>query len=273
MKKFIFLFSIISLLNLQITASDNASLSDFSPTIKSDFFESLDWMVKGSYKQFSSTQNQMLGGFALLSTLYLLKNDKRISGQISRKEGGSGYKLISDSSILFNTPIMPALFYTLGSYNNDSKMIQFSKEYLAALSLTLIESVAISIVPIHQRPDQKDLSLWEKAFRGQSSFPSGHVVGYSVLSFKLFQFYGPGYALVPVSLAVITGFERVNTEKHYISDVVASGFLSFFASEGVRMAAGYNNNHPIYKWIFEHELNVSFYRHEEAPGLIFDMVF
>jgi hypothetical protein len=238
----------------------------FSP--KEDFIESMQWAWQGSYKQFQGTQNKVFAALALVSIGYFIDNDQQISQKIATKHKNEKlFRVISDSSIFFNTPIMPMAFYILGAGQQDAKMVRFSQEYLAALTLALLETAAISMVPVHQRPDQKDLSFWEKAFRGQSSFPSGHVVGFSVLSFKTLQFYGPGYALLPIGLGLATAFERVHAEKHYASDVIASGFISLLASEGVRYASGYDKNHPIYEWIFNHNFGLQYIRVDRAPGV------
>lgn len=249
------------------------TFSDVSPeafeySVGDDFLESLKWAYQGSYKQFQGTQNLVFAAMTVVASAYFIYNDDRISQKtVDKKTNEKIFSTISDSSIFFNSPILPFIFYGIGVSNKDSHMVQFSKEYFATLGLTLIESAAISAIPVHQRPDQKELSFWEKAFRGQSSFPSGHVVGYTVLGFKSLQFYGPHYALLPFVLATATAFERVHTEKHYMSDVVASGFLSLLASEGVRYAAGYNKNHKIYKWIFEHDFSINYIRNEGSPGI------
>jgi membrane-associated phospholipid phosphatase len=245
------------------------SISDFKYSIKEDFLDTLEWTYKGSYKQFQQTQNLIFAGVAVLSTLYFIKNDERISKKsVKKNKNEKVFRLISDSSILFNTPIVPIIFYGIGVSNEDSHMVRFSKEYFSALTLSLLETAVISAIPVHQRPDQKELSFWETAFRGQSSFPSGHVVGYSILGLKTLQFYGPYYAIAPFAFAAATGFERVHSEKHFISDIVASGFISLLASEGVRYASGYNKNHPIYEWIFNHDFAIDYIRKDKTPGLL-----
>ena len=59
-------------------------------------------------------------------------------------------------------------------------------------------------------------------------------------------------------MAYFASMERVKTDKHYLSDVIGSAVVGFMASEGVRAAANHQNNHPVYKWIFEHDLRVGF---------------
>jgi hypothetical protein len=264
----------ILLLILSVHAEDKVEPESLPPVeelrydAKEDLIDSLEWAWKGSYKQFETTQNKIFFGLAIVASIYFIDNDERISQNIVKKNKNEKVlRAISDASIFFNTPIVPIAFYSWGRSHSDNKMIQFSKEYLAAQVLTLVESAAISLVPVHQRPDQKELSFWEKAFRGQSSFPSGHVVGYSVLAHKSFQFYGPLASILPTTLAVATAYERVHGEKHYISDVVASGFLSFLACEGVSVATGYKRHHPVYKWIFDHDFSLDYIRKDDIPGM------
>ncbi|MCO4794806.1 MAG: phosphatase PAP2 family protein [Bacteriovoracaceae bacterium] len=272
--KFIFLILFFLTTNLFAEDSPKIEPKDLQYNAKSDFVESLEWAYKGSYKQFQSTQNLIFFGIAALSTSYFVINDDRLSKQaVKQNKNEKLLRIISDASIFFNTPVVPFSFYAIGRSNNDSHMIQFSKEYFAAQVLTLLETAAISLVPVHQRPDRKELSFWEKAFRGQSSFPSGHVVGYSVLAVKSFQFYGPHYGFIPFTFALATAFERVHGEKHYASDVVASGFLSFLACEGVRYSAGYKKNNSIYNWFFEHDFSLDYIRKDSIPGLRVSLTF
>jgi len=241
---------------------------------KDDFLQSMKWAYQGSYLQFSSTQNLVFAAMAVGASAYFIYNDDRISEKAVRKHKNEKFfRFVSDSSIFFNTPVLPITFYYWGRSKQDAKMVRFSQEHLAALTLALAESAVISIVPVHQRPDKKDLSFVETAFRGQSSFPSGHVIGYMVFGFKSLQFYGPQYALVPMALATATAFERVHSEKHYASDVIASGFIALLASEGVRYASNYDQNHPIYNWIFNHEFTLNYIRQNKAPGLQASLAF
>jgi hypothetical protein len=70
-------------------------------------------------------------------------------------------------------------------------MVQFGQEYFGAMYLTFIESAALSVINIHERPSAAKLSKIETSLRAKSSFPSGHVIPYATLALKTFQFYGP----------------------------------------------------------------------------------
>lgn len=254
--------------NKQTLTIDQLATSTEKHNSLDDFKTSISYMGKASYLQFSTTQNLVLLGIATGAVAYFLHHDDQIANKAMRNHKNKGiFHTISDSAILFNTPIVPLIFYSMGRNNNDEKMIRFSQEHLAALGLGLIETVVISAVPFHERPSTQNLAPVEKYLRGKSSFPSGHVIGYSVLSFKTFQFYGPIAALAPALGMVITSYERIQSEKHYASDVIASAFLSLLASEGVRMASNYDKNHPIYNWIFAHNLNINYIKNNEIPGI------
>lgn len=266
-KKFLFLFLFLVLSGCvfcgPLSAQEHTTWEDFKTT--------LGYMGKGSYLQFTSTPTQvalLMGG---ASMYYLLRHndfhDKRMSNSISNKSMPKYIETISDYSPIFNSPLFPAIFYAVARNNQDEKMIRFAQEYLATLGLTQIEANLLSAIPIHERPNTDDLNMWETRFRFGSSFPSGHTLGYLTLGLKAIQFYGPLYGVLPIAMGVATAYERVQSEKHYLSDVVMSFFFAFMGSEGVRMASSFKDNHPTYKWLFENNLNISYMRYLDAPGL------
>ncbi len=237
-------------------------------SLKDDFLTSLGYMGQASYKQFTTPQGWVIGTGAIATLTYLFDQDERISAHSATEETNEDLiKALSDSFILFNTPIVPAGFYYWAKKNNDLKMKHFAQELFATVNLSLGEAVVLSAIPLHERPDQKDLSVWETAFRGRSSFPSGHVVGIAALTFKTFQYYGPAAALAPAVLTGAIAFERVHNQKHYVSDVMGGIFVALLASEGVRVAAKYQETDPVYKWIFQHELSAGFIQQEGIRGL------
>ena len=247
----------------------NKTNQDFQHNLGDDLLTTGKFATTGSYKQFSTTPNLIMWGITAVTVGYFIHNDNRISQKaVNKRKNEKIFNVISDASIVFNTPLVPAIFYSIARYREDEKMLRFAQEYTATLGIALVESLFISAVPVHQRPDEKKLSFWEEAFRGKSSFPSGHVIGFSALGFKAFQFYGPIAAAPPLLLAGVTAFQRVHSEKHYASDVIASGLMTFLASEGVRIASGYDKNHPLYQWIFEHNFNMGFFKQNNLIGVM-----
>lgn len=258
------LLTFFYLITISIAFAEDLESGSKDFPLSNDLKETINLFLDGSYLQFQAITNQITFPIGVGATYYLLKDDQKHDKDwqqsISKNEQHSYMKIISDSAIVMNFPIFHFGAYYYGVKNSDSKMIQFSKELTASMYLALAEAGVISHINLHDRPDQESAGFWETAFRGSSSFPSGHAVPYDVLFFKTFQFYGPKYALIPGALAFLTSYERVVDDKHYISDVVASLFISFWASEGVRLAAKKDDTNVYYKKLFEHDFKLAVIR-------------
>ncbi|MFZ4714267.1 MAG: phosphatase PAP2 family protein [Bacteriovoracaceae bacterium] len=250
--------------DLNVSKNDN-----FDHNVKDDAMETLKYMGKGSYMQFTEPSSLIMLGAAVAFFIPFWNSDKKASARFSNHKDHGIEGFASSTGVAANFPIIPMATYALARNNHDEKMVKFSQETAAATTLALIEASAISIIPLHPRPSPDNLSFLETAFRYESSFPSGHTVGWTVLTFKTFQYYGPWPALAPATMAYFASAERVKTDKHYLSDVIGSAVIGFMASEGVRAAANHQNNHPVYKWIFEHDLKVGFmYLEQKSTGTI-----
>tara|TARA_R110000868_G_scaffold132380_2_gene343095 strand:- start:26083 stop:26877 length:795 start_codon:yes stop_codon:yes gene_type:complete len=229
--------------------------------------ESFTLLAKGSYMQFTQINNLGYAALATPSLIIAAKEDDRLANHYRGQNISNAVDLVGDLSVVLNQPFFPAAIYFLGDYKNNSHSVQFAKELFAATYLALGESGLLSFIDIHKRPSSDKLSFWEKSFRGDSSFPSGHVIPYQVLFFKTLQFYGPAWSIIPLGLSVVASMQRVQDRKHYVSDVVGSFFLSAFASEGVRAAANYSSNDSFYKKYFERsDLQVGILRYQNAIG-------
>lgn len=229
------------------------------------------YLYQGSYEQFREKNNLYVAAAAIPSLWYSFEEDKRISANAQKKSVNKFMQISSDLSPALSFPLIPLAFYSYGLKQDDDRSIQFAKEYFGALYLALAESAALSLIDVHERPDTSKLSKWETNFRGDSSFPSGHVIPYAMLALKAFQFYGPLHALIPGVLFVGTSLQRIRDQKHYLSDVVGGFFLSVFASESVRKAGNYPGNHYLYQMIFEHNVSVgaTSYRGVLGPKISF----
>lgn len=260
--------NLLLLCTLIFTKNLNAEILTFD-TYWEGLKDGVSLMGKGSVDQFKEKNNLYIAVAAVPSLWWSFENDDRINENQKSKEISKFMQISSDLSPALSFPLIPYAFFTYGKVYDDVHSVQFAKEYFAALYLALVESAAISLIPVHERPNTENLSKLETAFRGDSSFPSGHVVPYATLAFKTFQFYGPLPALAPLALFVGTSYQRVRDQKHFFSDIVGGFFLSAFASEGVRRAGLYKNNHPIYREIFEHDVQVgvSSYRGVIGPRL------
>ena len=219
----------------------------------------------GFKHQFTTLSNLYYGYAGIVTSLYAFKSDERITDRYGGSEIPNLIDHIGDAGVLLSFPIIPGAFYFYGRNKNQPHKIQFAKEYFAAMYLSLIEVAALSHIKIHSRPSKQNLSFWDTEFRGPSSWPSGHVIPYTTLMFKTLQFYGPLWATIPAALSVAASIQRIKDRKHYLSDVVGALFISAMASEGVRSAANYQNNHPLYKAIFERNIRVGIRYYREVP--------
>ncbi len=267
MKKILLI--ILSLSNL---ISIDICLAEDKREALSDLKKSLFMIGEGAVKQFQTPTNWYGLPLATSSLIYSFEQDSRISNRERSKKMSDLVKSTESMSILFNFPIIPVGAYYLGYYKNDEKLTQFGMETFATLYLALLESAAMSLIPIHDRPDTTRVTKWESNFRGDSSFPSGHVIPFAVLTFKSFQFYGPYAATIPMVLTYLSSKQRIQDGKHYLSDVVGAVWLSYFASEGVRLANGYQHNHELYQKWFEPKFQVglSVYQNAIGPEIIWN---
>lgn len=233
---------------------------------------SFSYLYQGSYLQFQEKNNLYYAAAAAPALWFSFDQDKRISNNARIKSIPRVMKLTSDLAPVLGLPLISFATYSYGVKHDDQKMIQFAQEYFGAMYLAFIESAAISLIHIHERPSTDGLSKIETSLRGKSSFPSGHVIPYASLAFKTFQFYGPYAAIAPTGLLILTSIQRVRDGKHYLSDVVGGFFLSAFASEGVRRAGNYSGNHPAYKSLFERNVSLGVIEHQGVigPRLSFD---
>ncbi|MBC7540876.1 MAG: phosphatase PAP2 family protein [Bacteriovorax sp.] len=233
---------------------------------------SFGYLYQGSYLQFQEKNNLYYAAVAAPALWFSFDQDKRISDNARSKAIPKLIQLSGDMAPLLGLPLISFATFTYGIKHDDKKLVQFAQECFGAMYLAFIESAALSVINIHERPSTAKLSKIETDLRGKSSFPSGHVIPFATLAFKTFQFYGPLWAIAPAGLMVMTSIQRVRDGKHYLSDVVGGFFLSAFASEGVRKAGNFEGNHPDYKFLFERNMTVGIIEHEGriGPRLTFD---
>jgi membrane-associated phospholipid phosphatase len=231
-----------------------------------DMVDSFRLLFEGSYQQFTTVNNLYHAAWGIPLNWYAFEEDKRLQKRYGGTEIINVVDHVGDLGVIFNFPVLHSAFYIYGKRTGNNHHVQFAKEYFAAMYLALVETGILSYVQVHHRPQPQDASFWEKEFRGDSSWPSGHVIPYMTLFFKTLQFYGPAWSAIPAVLTIMSSMQRVQDDKHWVSDITGSLLLSAWASEGVRKAAGYDKNHPFYKWVFEHNAQVGFLRYRGALG-------
>ncbi len=235
--------------------------------------KSFTYLYQGSYMQFQEKNNLYYSAAAVPALWYSFDQDKRISDNARTKSIPKVMQLSSDLAPVMGFPVISFAAFTYGVKTDNPKMVQFAEEYFGAMYIAFLESSLLSRIQVHRRPSEKNLASIETKLRGDSSFPSGHVIPYATLALKTFQFYGPYAAVAPTALFVLTSMQRVRDGKHYLSDIVGGFFLSTWASEGVRRAGNFSDNHPAYKFLFER--NVAFgiieYEGTIGPRITFDL--
>lgn len=234
---------------------------------KEDLLYTVKLMGRGGLAQFKEENNLYYAAAATPSLWYAFNEDKRHARHFQRKKLHKHEEIVSDVGIALNFPILPISLYYISKGSGNNKLLNFSIEYFSTLYLTLIETGLLSYIPVHERPSNVNVSFWETKFRGDSSFPSGHIIPYTTLFFKTLQYYGPIYAIIPGVLSYWSSFQRMQEGRHYLSDIIGGIFLTAFASEGVRAAHTYDKNDPFYKLIFEHDLKVSLISDTDRYGL------
>ena len=127
----------------------------------------------------------------------------------------------------------PLVTYLLSRWLEDEKLCHFSVETFGAMLLTWVETIGLSQIDYNVRPrdegEDPATSFFDTAFRGKSSWPSGHLVAPFTLTFKVWDYYGWKAAILPAGLTVISAGNRIADGSHYPSDIVAAGFLAFSA--------------------------------------------
>lgn len=251
-----------TLVHGQDNTAKNAPTGDAWTDTKTTF----TWLLKASYMQFTVKNNLYYGIAGAGASWYAFEEDDRIAALTQSKEIKNIVDHIGDAGVVLNFPLLHAGLWYYGKKSGNTHMMQFMMEYASAMYLTLAETGILSYIQIHKRPSGDNVSFWETEFRGDSSWPSGHIVPYSALFFKTLQFYGPAWSTIPLVFTVLSGLQRMQDGKHYLSDIVGAFFLSALASEGVRKVAGYNGNHPFYKRWLEHDVKVGMLRYKRAWG-------
>ncbi|MFT6070917.1 MAG: undecaprenyl-diphosphatase [Bacteriovoracaceae bacterium] len=260
-----YLIILLTLISFNSSGSESAPTDDGWTDIKS----TVGLMLRGSYLQFTTRNNLYYLGAGAAASWYAFEHDDRVAALTASKEIKNIVNHIGDAGVFFNFPFAAMGTWYLGKKSKNSKLQRFAMEYAAAMYLALGESGLVSYIQIHKRPSSHNVSFWEKEFRGDSSWPSGHIMPYSTLFFKTLQFYGPAWSSIPLVFTLVSGLQRMQDGKHYLSDIVGAFFFTAFASEGVRKAANYSGNHEFYKKWLEHdvELGMLYYKKTWGPKI------
>lgn len=222
------------------TKSENSSRQFISRehSTGQDSIDVLKLAGAGFLNQFTNRDTLLLLGAAGGMTYLLSVDEMHQQEEIQRANviGKSGQKIGDIAGLMLNIPIIQIGGYFWGRAANNEKMVQFTMDVLATHVVTLLEVGAISQIPFHKRPNVERGSEDEGGggvndlFRGASSFPSGHIVGASVLMFKSWEYYG-WRAGIPATIATaLMGWARIESGDHYLTDILGTVALSGIAS-------------------------------------------
>jgi membrane-associated phospholipid phosphatase len=222
------------------TKSENSSRQFISRehSTGQDSIDVLKLAGAGFLNQFTNRDTLLLLGAAGGMTYLLSVDEMHQQEEIQRANviGKSGQKIGDIAGLMLNIPIIQIGGYFWGRAANNEKMVQFTMDVLATHVVTLLEVGAISQIPFHKRPNAARGTEDEESggindlFRGASSFPSGHMVGVSVLMFKSWEYYG-WRAGIPATIATaLMGWARIESGDHYLTDILGTVALSGIAS-------------------------------------------
>ena len=192
----------------------------------------------GFLSQFTHRDTLLWLGAAGGMTYLLSVDEMHQQEEIQRANviGKSGQKIGDIAGLMLNIPIFQIGGYFWGRATDDEKLVQFTMDVLATHVISMLEVGAISQISFHKRPnvargtEEEGSGGVNDLFRGSSSFPSGHIVGASVLMFKSWEYYG-WKAGIPATIAtVLIGWARVESGDHYLTDIFGAVALSGIAS-------------------------------------------
>lgn len=192
----------------------------------------------GFLSQFTHRDTLLWFGAAGGMTYLLSVDEVHQQEEIQRANviGKSGQKIGDIAGLMLNIPIFQIGGYFWGRATNDEKLVQFTMDVLATHVISILEVGAISQISFHKRPnvargiEEEGGGGVNDLFRGTSSFPSGHMVGASVLMFKSWEYYG-WKAGIPATIATaLIGWARVESGDHYLTDIFGAVALSGIAS-------------------------------------------
>lgn len=225
---------IILCFTLSLSAMEKEQVVKFS--FKEDFKETFKLLIKGSYLQFTAKDNLYVFVAAIPALSHTFDYDVHYRRVISRQNPSGWVQTFNDIGTITTFPVVPGIAYYYAQKLGDKKLRRFAIELTATTYLALGESALLSFLDVHDRPSSQDLNKWETDFRGDSSFPSGHMIPLAALTYKTYQHYGLRWSLLPGALSLIQSYQRVQDDKHWMSDVIGGYFVVLLADNGVRQA-------------------------------------
>ncbi|MDO8643898.1 MAG: phosphatase PAP2 family protein, partial [bacterium] len=140
---------------------------------------------------------------------------------------------LGSSNIFFNQlgatyTLLPLSVATagVGFWIKNEKLKLLGESFVESLLLTNLTVMTLKFSTNRQRPDGSDYS-----------FPSAHAANSFTMAANIASIYGPWYGIPAYSVATLISLSRLDTNKHFLSDVL------FGATVGTAFALGVNRFH------------------------------
>jgi membrane-associated phospholipid phosphatase len=247
------------------TGDDSADPPDHDHHVGRDILAAGKHAGKGFLTQFTEFDSWVLIAGLADVTFLLTLNEVQMQRSIEEDAvlAGGVVTTLDITATILNFGPAPIAAYAIGRITADEKATHFGMELAATHAILLVETFCISMIPFHKRPivesgkvEDKDRKKLDDVLRGQSSFPSGHMVGISALMFKGWEYYGWRVGAPATLAAFFMGWARIQQGEHYVTDVVGTVGLAGIASLAVsrtrdlwtRRALGQGDTAQLFFW-------------------------
>ena len=123
--------------------------------------------------------------------------------------------------------LVPNVIYSLGQtvmgYSGDAKGYQRAIGMLKATSYAALVTTTLKYTIREKRPNSSD----------RNSFPSGHTTTAFAFSGYVWQEHGWKWGVPAMGVGLLTGFSRINDNKHYLHDVLAGATIGLVYGSGI----------------------------------------
>lgn len=182
---------------------------------------------------------EMLGGIGILSAALLA--DGALRGEVQKIRTPSTNRLAAIGNGFGNGKfVLPPLaaLYLVGRFSHNQTLMSTMLETGAAFMVAGAAVAVLKEVVGRARPLPGGDPRRYRPFSGFDSFPSGHVTVAFAVAASLAKHANSWAQSLLFAGAGLTGFARMNDDKHWLSDVVAGAAIGIVASRLVDKLAG-----------------------------------
>ena len=141
--------------------------------------------------------------------------------------------------------MMPVSFYAAGLIRRDAKAQKTAllaveavvdAEVVTTVMKDIDRRLRPAVIPLHGNFSDTWFQSGGELWRGEGSFPSGHMIAAAAIATVAARRYGRRHRWVPYAaygLAGLVGFSRLSQSAHFLSDVFVGGALGYSISRFV----------------------------------------